>query len=80
MPPYVRGKFNVQGYYNVPISDTSIMHECLGAVRKKNDGRWEWWRWPAHYFSWNGEGQGVCATREEAEVEVLKGWKANETY
>lgn len=70
----VAAKFNAQGYYNVPIFENSCIHECLGRVLQKNDGRWEWWRWPAHFSSWNGQGQGVCLTREEAEAKVVGGW------
>jgi len=60
--------------YRVPcISDTRIV-EQLGAVKKRSDGRWNWWRFKSKFHkSWSSD-QGVANNQGAAEMRVLDGW------
>jgi hypothetical protein len=50
------------------------MHEKLGQVWKKNDGRWNWIRHKSHYQGDWKAGQGVVITKSEALFHVEMGW------
>ncbi len=66
--------------YRVPYTLDSQIVEHLGAIKERNDGRWNWWRKRSNYHkSWNGEGQGVADSRGAAELRVLEGWDDTES-
>lgn len=70
--------FYEDGTYYVALRPGMVIRSKLGGIKKKNDGRWEWWRWNSLFHKdWN-EGksmcQGVVKTREEAIDKLLKGW------
>lgn len=71
---------NSSGNYCITITPTAKIHTTLGRIRKKNDGRWEWFRWSCkHGFfpNWNNgvrNSQGAVSSREEAIIKVLEGW------
>jgi hypothetical protein len=62
--------------YRVPIDDSFLIVEHLGAVKKRKDGRYDWWRWPSRFHpTWDKQArQGVVDTEEGAMEIVLKGW------
>ena len=65
--------------YNIPCMPEYDMYESLGAIKERNDGRWNWWRSKSRYHkSWNenfgGADQGVAANQGAAEMRVLEGW------
>ena len=65
-----------KGMYKVPITINTKIFEELGRVKRKNDGRWEFWRWNSTFHkTWQGNTQGVKETEEEAIKAVLGGWK-----
>ena len=74
--------FPSTGYYIISISPNTKIHVTLGRVRKKNDGRWEWFRWCTGSIStfhptWNNSiknSQGVVSSRNEAISKLLEGW------
>jgi len=51
----------------------------LGAIKLRNDGRWNWWRWRSEFFSEWREGQGVALTQTGATLRVLAGWYTTAT-
>lgn len=59
--------------YVVPMYLTIMLTEHLGAVQERADGRWNWWRYKAHFFKWQ-TGQGVSPNEEQAMAKVLEGW------
>lgn len=59
--------------YTVPLYLTIMLTEHLGAVQERADGRWNWWRYKAHFFKWQ-TGQGVSPNEEQAMAKVLEGW------
>ena len=65
--------------YNVTIRKESRVHEELGRIKERADGRWNWWRKPStfHRKRWMVEEhvQGTVDTSEEAIQELLKGWR-----
>ena len=67
--------FTETGCYQVPITEDTKIHETLGKIKRKNDGRWEWWRWSSQFHkNWKGSAQGVTLTKEGAEAQILAGW------
>jgi hypothetical protein len=55
------------------------MIEHMGAVKKRSDGRWNWWRFKSDFHkSWHenfgGVSQGVADSQGAAEIRVLEGW------
>jgi len=70
--------------YRVPIRDVSAIVEILGEIRKKNDGRYTWYRSASKYFpNWISEidgkiTQGVEVSIELAKLRMLEGWKHGE--
>jgi len=55
------------------------MVEHLGKIKKRSDSRWNWWRKKSKYHqTWNGEGQGIAASKGAAEMRVLEGWDVEE--
>lgn len=54
--------------------------EYLGKIRKRVDGRFDWFRDTSHYYKsqWSGGAQGVADSVENAKVAVEKGWFAGE--
>jgi hypothetical protein len=61
--------------YRIPISSTCSIIEHLGAVKERNDSRWNWWRFKSTFHQdWNAGGQGVAASKEAAMMRVLEGW------
>jgi hypothetical protein len=83
---------SIRGYYCISIVPETRMHiwksivpetrihTCLGRIKKKNDGRYEWFRWSDKnnfHPLWNNKkrnSQGVCITKKEAVAELLNGW------
>ena len=69
-----------KGEYRITINPNTKINIKLGRIRKKNDGRWNWYRWAdrnGFHPKWNGgvvNSQGVCSSVEEAIMELLKGW------
>lgn len=62
-------------HYNVFISNCKIIHETLGKIKSRKDGRFNWFRKKSSFFKeWNGEGQGVVETLKEAVEIIFKGW------
>lgn len=62
--------------YCVRLQPFDVIHEHLGSIKQRADGRWNWWRWKSRYHEWSvGRGQGVALTEEEAKAKVLEGWK-----
>ncbi|MHC4296520.1 MAG: hypothetical protein ACYS7Y_04405 [Planctomycetota bacterium] len=62
----------------VPGEKPGGMHEVLGAVKQRGDGRWTWWRWRSRYHSkkWtHAPAEGVEMTQELATAKVEKGWQ-----
>jgi hypothetical protein len=65
--------------YRVKISDGCGLHEVLGAVGQRADGRWNWWRWKSHFHKdWSGLKQGVSPSPEQAVAKVGEGWRCKE--
>jgi len=65
--------------YRIPCTPDTDIVEQLGAIKERNDGRWNWWRSESKFHqSWHtnfgGINQGVARTQGEAEVRVLGGW------
>ena len=60
--------------YRVQIAPDARIVEHLGAVKKRADGRWDWWRRASTFHRWTGPAQGVVETIEEAKAKVLEGW------
>ncbi len=75
-PQRNRTRFRCHCHIGTEVFD--FMMTLLGEVRKKNDGRWEWFRRPTAYAppGWNvtKHQQGVVATKEDAMREVEKGF------
>lgn len=71
--------------YSIPIREGSAIHSTLGEIRKKNDGRYFWYRKTSDFApDWIGsiEGnspQGTEDTLELAKMRMLQGWGPNET-
>lgn len=71
---------STRGYYLISITPESRINTSLGRIKKKNDGRYEWFRWSDNnnfHPLWNNKkrnSQGVCITKEEAVAELLNGW------
>ncbi len=62
--------------YRVPCMLGNRVVEHLGAVKKRSDGRWNWWRFESKYhLTWKGESQGVADNQGTAEMRVLEGWE-----
>ncbi len=62
--------------YCIPCRPGGWVVDHIGAVKERNDGRWNWWRWPSNFHkTWNGEGQGVAASKYAAMLQVLDGWE-----
>ena len=61
--------------YQVPIMPGTRCIEHVGAVKKRTDERWDWWRWECHYHpTWSGGVQGVAGSQEAAQLMVMEGW------
>ena len=64
--------------YKIPIRLGSRIHEILGEIRKKNDGRFNWFKIPStfHKTTWNVEKheQGTVKTIEEAKSILTSCW------
>lgn len=60
--------------YRMQIAPDARMVEHLGAVKKRTDSRWDWWRWASDFHIWAGPAQGVVETMEEAKAQVISGW------
>ncbi len=64
--------------YLVPIFKGASIYAVLGKVKQKNDKRWEWWCLDPSLSIYSKVsicgGQGVCATKEEAQQMILNGW------
>jgi len=64
--------------YKVPIRTGSRIHEILGEIKKKNDGRYNWFLIPStfHKHTWNVEKhkQGVSKTLDEAKTILTSCW------
>ena len=58
--------------YCVPQARTSFV-EHLGGIKKRSDGRWDWWRYDSIEHKWR-VGRGVADTKAWAQIEVLRGW------
>lgn len=55
------------------------MVEHLGAVKKRSDQRWNWWRFRSDFHkgwqeNFGGVHQGVADSQGAAEIRVLEGW------
>ncbi len=61
-------------HYLVKARKNFTLHEKLGQVWKKNDGRWTWVRHKSQYQSGWKKGQGVARSETEARLQVEKGW------
>ena len=61
-------------HYLVKVRPGFTLHEKLGQVWKKNDGRWNWIRHKSRYQSGWKEGQGVAESETKARLQVEKGW------
>jgi len=61
-------------HYLVKARKGFTLHEKLGQVWKKNDGRWAWVRHKSRYQGDWKEGQGVVQSETEAQLQVEKGW------
>lgn len=71
--------FNNDGYYNIAVRPEAIFHTKLGRIRKKNDNRYEWFRWGENcwHSCWNNNirnSQGVAMSRNDAIIKILEGW------
>jgi hypothetical protein len=61
--------------YTVPISETCSFTVKLGAVKRRADGRWNYWRWNTWaHRQWVGGVQGVASNHMGAVAQVMKGW------
>ena len=78
------GTFRITGdnaLYIAPIKEGSSITCTLGEIRKKNDGRFFWYRkeLKPQFFKWtheiNGVTQGVAETFEDAQRKILEGWE-----
>jgi len=62
-------------HYNVIIPSCKTIHETLGIIKSRKDGRWNWFRKKTDIFKdWDSEGQGVVKTLREAIEEMYQGW------
>lgn len=55
------------------------IHVHLGRVKKRSDGRWNWWKWPHKLrCDWHvkEQQQGVAKTLDEAKAIVEAGFQA----
>ncbi|APU89147.1 hypothetical protein Rctr71_028 [Virus Rctr71] len=61
--------------YAVPIDGTS-MHETLGVVYQRDDGRWDWFRKPSRsHPNWpKGHAQGVAPSKMKAMKIIIDNW------
>lgn len=59
--------------YRVPIAHEFNIYEHLGAIQRRRDGRWNWWRWKSKFHKWQ-TGQGVAASEVGAQLMLLEGW------
>lgn len=73
-----------KGYeYLVSIVPKTRIRTKLGFIRKKNDDRWEWFRWSCKngfHPTWNNgirNSQGVVSTIGEAIKKLMEGWPEN---
>jgi hypothetical protein len=65
--------------YRIPCMPGGKVVDHIGAIKERNDGRWNWWRMRTNFHpTWNGEGQGVADSRGAAEMRVLEGWAADD--
>ena len=66
------------GEYAVGIYPDCKIRERMGRIRKKNNGRWDWFRWESrHHKEWNKgkqATQGVVETFYEAAKQLQEGW------
>lgn len=60
--------------YYKPIRPGDWIHWKLGAIKLRNDGRWNWWRWESEFFPEWQEDQGVALTKMGATYMVHLGW------
>ncbi len=72
-------EFNKKIHYNVPITQSISIHETLGVIKLKNDGRFEWTRKKSDlHKNWNhlinGKQQGVCDFEQDGRDKILEGW------
>jgi len=60
--------------YRVPIRDVSAIVEILGEIRKKNDGRYTWYRSASKYFpNWISEIDGKITQGVEVSISEIDG-------
>ena len=59
--------------YQVRLEPNNRIHEHLGTIKLRADGRWNWRRMRTKFHKW-ATGQGVALTEKEAKAKVLEGW------
>ncbi len=70
---------NAKWVYRKPIWDGYGIVDHLGAIKRRADGRWSWWRSESKHFPNWKSGQGVSLTRTGAINYIYEGLSKEET-